>query len=150
MPTSFAVKHNASKRKALVRRLATYSVTPWSFSSKERETESASRSGTIYVIEVRRTSQSGTTYWLGYWFRSTGRLRDPAGGKWDNEFEYKNVSTPPGPVVGQYFPQPVLIQDPEFNAWYLGTQGMVELPSKHAKLLERMFVEPSNGARACA
>jgi hypothetical protein len=146
---SFAVKHNANRRKELVLRLGTYSVTPWSFSSKERETLDAADGWTIYVIEVRRSSAGQTTYWAGYWFRSSKRIPALPGKLWDNEFKYQNVSTPPGPVTGQYFPAPVLILDPEFNTWYLRTQGMVRLPPQHAATLERMFLDPRNAAKPC-
>jgi hypothetical protein len=148
MPKSFAVKHSAAKRKALVQRIATYSVTPWSFSSKDRETSDAASGGTIYVIEVRRARTTGTKYWLGYRFQSVARVTPFGGGRWENEFMYKNVASP-APAIGQFFPEPILIRDTSFNEWYRRTQGMVELPSHQQATLDRMFADRSLRAITC-
>ena len=150
MSKAFSVKHNASTRGALVTKLPSYCVTPWSFSSKEHETREAAEDGAIYVIEVRRSKAIGTTYWLGYRFHSVARKKRPGGGKWDERFTYMNVSTPPVPAIGHYFPSPVRIDDPTFHAWYVGVYGMAELSAEHRSLLDQMFTDPLLYAKPCA
>ena len=151
MPTSFAIKHNASRRKPLALRLGIYNHQPHSFTSRAGASREAANGNSIYVIETRRT-KSGTTYWLGYCFVSIGSKPEPSGGKWDGEFDFMNVSAPPFPAQGRYFDEPVEIEDAAFIEWFTPQQGMVAVspsPSFCVKL-ETMLLNPALGAKACA
>lgn len=146
MPLSFLVKHNATKRKPLVDRLATYSNTPESFTSRKKTAELAAEGNDIYVVEIRRCGAK-TTYWLGYTFTSTRCISHPSG-KWEGEFKFKNVSSPPVPGRGLYLATPVEITSASLDTWIRNTQGMRQIPAPLREELDSMFTRA--GAKACA
>lgn len=139
---AYAVKHLAYERGALSMIMKRVRAQPYSLTSKEPEA-SAAVGHYVFVIEVRR-EMGITTYWLGYKYRAADQVRSAGGGKWDGEFDPKNIAS--HPPDGAYLDAPLEITDPAICKWLSTKQpGMAEIPSPLVSTLDDIV---SHGARS--
>ena len=149
MPLAFLVKHNPAKHGPLSSHLSSYKTSPESLTNLGGFSKQAAEGNVIYVVENRPQSKK-ITYWLGYKFVSTASIEYTPPDKWEKEFKFKNVSTPPIPANGTYFETPVLITNSRLKDWLKGCQGMTKIPDDCVKLLDAVFTSAGSDAKICA
>lgn len=139
---AYAVKHLAYERGPLSRIMKQVKAQPYSLTSKEPEASDAV-GNYVFVIEVRR-DRGATSYWLGYKYRVADKVRPAGGGKWESEFDFKNIGH--YPPDGLYLDVPVEIADPDVRDWLSTKQpGMAEIPASLVAKLDTFLV---HGGRA--
>lgn len=147
---AFAVKHLSDIRGPLSTRLAIYRHQPRSFTSRDSEPGLAALGAWVYVIEVRR-NRGRTTYWLGYRYRAVRCVPYPSEGRWHGRFKYMNEAAAPPAVVGDFFEEPIRIDDIPFCAWYARQRSdMVCLPPNRRAVLDAVFEAARALAKVCA
>lgn len=146
--TAYAVKHISDDRGPITSIMKNVKKQPYSYTSKPEKAEGAAKGRFVYVIEVQRVS-GATSYHLGYKYRAREAHKAAGGSLWGGQFEYKNSVAYGVASDGLYFDSPVLITDSDFIDWYKSeTFGMAEIPGHLLPVLESIFSNPSNGAKA--
>ena len=134
--TAYAVKHLAYQRGPLAEIMKDVKAQPYSFTSKEPEASDAI-GHYVFVIEVLK-EKGITTYWLGYKYRAADKVRKAGGGKWNDEFDFKNIAH--YPPDGAYLDPPLRITDPAVCKWLSTKQpGMAVIPPLHVTALDVLF-----------
>jgi hypothetical protein len=124
---------------------------PYSYASNEPEATNAALGNDIYVIEVRAESKGVCSYWLGYKFRAFEKYPPAGGGKWLEQFKFKNAARACEQAEGSYFDAPIEIVEPRLTAW-LGEKrpGMAQIPPELVPALDLLLGDPANNAKAYA
>ena len=112
---------------------------PFSYTSKDNESNLATRGEFIYVVE-RRLDGKEVSYYLAYRYRCSARFKKAGRDKWLDQFDYKNtVEHGKDPELTLLDP-PVLIEDSAFCSWYKKqTLGMCMLPFDHEAILKAIL-----------
>ncbi|HEV8691680.1 MAG TPA: hypothetical protein VGQ91_15370, partial [Ideonella sp.] len=111
----------------------------------------AALGGHIYVIEVRAEPKGVRSYWLGYKYRAFEKYPPAGGGKWLEQFKFKNAARPCEQAEGSYFDAPIEIVESRLTAWLGETRpGMAEIPSELVPALDSLLGDPANDAKAFA
>lgn len=133
---AYAVKHLVHDRGHLSPRTKRIKVQPFSLTSKEPEASDAV-DNYVFVIEVRR-EKGGTSYWLGYKCLVADKVRLAGGGRWEDEFDFKNIGH--YPPIGMYLDVPIQITDTSICEWLTHKQpGMAEIPALFTPVLDAML-----------
>lgn len=133
---AYVVKHLAYERGPLAGIMKKVKAQPYSLTSKEPEASKAI-GNFIFVIEVRKEA-ARTTYWLGYKYRAADKVTPAGGGKWDGEFEFKNIAH--YPPEGQYLDPALQLTDDRIYEWLSTKQpGMAEIPAHLVEGLEELL-----------
>lgn len=145
--SAYAVKHIVEEQGPLLANIKAIKQTPHSYTSKEPEASDAASGNEIFVIEVRREGRH-RTYWLGYKYQAHRRFTPAGGGKWKDQFLYKNSAEPMGKTVGYYFDALPKIASVAICDWLLSqTLGMARMPDDLAAQLDAFARLPVNGAK---
>lgn len=144
---AYAVKHIAEDHGALASLMKDVRKAPYSYASNEPEATQAALGNDVYVFEVRSTSKSSRSFWLGYKYRAYEKYPPAGGGLWGGRFKFKNAARPIDRAEGAYFASPVEVTDPGVNEWLREKQpGMVEIPAHLLGALEALLRDPALGA----
>ena len=146
MALAFLVKHNARDSEPLANRFYIYRTTPQSLTNRRRISNIAAEGNWIYVVET--VNSNPVVYRLGYKFLSTFSERHPTGGKWEDKYCCRNISSTP--AEGQYFEDPILITDKDLHAFVRTKQGMVNIPAEYAALFDAIFNANTSKSRKYA
>jgi hypothetical protein len=149
--TAFAVKHFVDDLGPLSRVMKQVKKAPYSYASNEPEATNAALGNDIYVFEVRAEPKGLRSYWLGYKFRAFEKYPPAGGGKWLEQFKFKNAARACEQAEGCYFDTPIEIVEPRLGAW-LGEKrpAMAEIPPELVPTLDRLLGDPANNAKAFA
>ena len=148
---AFAVKHIVGDLGPLSKVMKLVKKAPYAYTSNEPEATNAALGNDIYVIEVRAEPKGSRSYWLGYKFRAFEKYPPAGGGKWLEQFKFKNAARPCQQAEGSYFDAPIEIAESALTAWLREKQpGMVEIPAEFVPLLDSLLGDPANNARAFA
>jgi len=149
--SAFAVKHIVGDIGPLSKVMKQVRKAPFSYASNEPEATNAALGNYIYVIEVRAEPKGLRSYWLGYKFRAFEKYPPAGGGKWLEQFKFKNAARGCEQADGSYFDAPIQVVEPRLTAW-LGEKwpGMAEIPSELVSTLDSLLGDPANSAKAFA
>lgn len=149
--TSFAVKHIVAEFGPLSKLMRQVRKAPYSYTSNEPEASNAALGNFIYVIEVRAEAKGLRSYWLGYKYKAFEKYPPAGGGKWHDQFKFKNAARACEQPEGSYFDEPVEITEAQVNAWLREKPlGMAEIPEDLLLGLDSLLVNPDNPAKAFA
>ena len=149
--TAFAVKHIVGDFGPLSKVMKQVKKAPYSYASNEPEASNAALGNDIYVIEVRAESKGSQSYWLGYKYKAFEKYPPAGGGKWLEQFKFKNAARACEQAEGCYVDAPIEIVDPRLAAW-LGEKrpGIAEIPPELVPALDDLLGDPANNAKAFA
>jgi len=147
--TAFAVKHVVGDLGPLSKMMKQVRKGPYSYTSNEPEATNAALGNYIYVIEVRAEPKGSRSYWLGYKFRAFEKYPPAGGGKWLEQFKFKNAARACEQAEGSYVDTPIEIVEARLTAW-LGEKrpGMTEIPPELVPELDNLLGDPANNAKA--
>jgi len=149
--TAFAVKHVVGTLGPLSKVMKQVKKAPYSYTSNEPEATNAALGNDIYVIEVRAESKASRSYWLCYKFKAFEKYPPAGGGKWLEQFKFKNAARACEQAEGRYFDAPVEIIESRLTAWLRENQpGMAEIPAELVPALDSLLGDPANNAKAFA
>jgi len=148
---AFAVKHIVEDLGPLSKVMKQVRKAPYSYASNEPEASNAALGNDIYVIEVRAEAKGARSFWLGYKFRAFEKYPPAGGGRWLEQFKFKNAARACEQAEGGYFDAPVEIVDAALTVWLREKQpGLAEIPPELVPSLEALLGDPANKARAYA
>jgi len=149
--TAFAVKHVVGDLGPLSKVMRQVKKAPYSYTSNEPEATNAALGNYIYVIEVRAEPKGSRSFWLGYRFKAFEKYPPAGGGKWLEQFKFKNAARPCEQADGSYFDNPIEITELHLTAWLREKQpSMAEIPAELVPTLDGLLDDPANNARAFA
>src|SRR6187455_1134042 len=149
--TAVAGKQVVGDRGPLSKGMRQVKKAPYSYTSNEPERTNAALGNHLYVIEVRTAPKRSRSYWLGYRYKAFEKYPPAGGGKWLEQFKFKNAARACEQAEGCYFDIPIEIVEPRLGAW-LGEKrpAMAEIPPELVPALDRLLGDPANNAKAFA
>ncbi len=143
---SFIVKHLVEERgpiESVIRKFD--KEPPYAYTSKKSEAKDAENGKYVYVVRCA-LGDFGISYSLAYRFIARACFSRP-GLLWDDKFKFK-VSAEYGSPQGEFFTNPIPINDPDFVSWLKGERrGMVKLSTKNLSVLQAIFVDHAHIAK---
>ena len=138
--SSFVVRHLPEELGEVTSIYKKIRKTPFSFTSKKHEAETAATGKYIYVIEREKLGKN-IIYKLAYRYQCSACFKPAGSNKWLDKFSYKNTVEYGVEADLQLLDPPIEITNLDFNSWYkTKTLGMCELPKAQELVLESLLV----------